>query len=712
MKKLLLTLATVAMTAATALAAQVTDVIDAAAIGQTGSTSTGYAEFTCTGESGAAYALQCATNKGTCIQLRSTNSNSGIVVTTAPTGATLSEIKLTWDAATASGRTINVYGNTAAYEKPADLYATTAGTSLGTIVNGTSSNLVVTGDYSVFGMRSNSGAIYLTKIEIVWETAAATGVNKPTFDMLPGNQVQITAEAGCDIYYTTDGTEPTTASSKYSAPFAITATTTVKAIAVNGADKSGVATYTAYPNEVANLEAFISLASPNNVLVNTPVTAIYQNGRNLYLKDGNGTFLLSYNQNQADLGTYNNGDVLSSIAGTYKNQNGLPEILPSQVGSLTTGGAAVQPETITLEELSKDMLNAYVRIENVTITAQEKANNYTVTDETGSAVIYNTFYNAANYTVVDVPEGEGFTLEGFVGIYNNTLQITPVAVTGGQVVETVETPAFSIDGGAVAAGTTVAITCATPGATIFYTTDGTEPTVASSEYEEPVAINQAMTLMAIAVKEGMNSSKLASVTFTILDPDASQDKFDFTAPENLTPAQTKADNGAGTSVAGVTFTSGNTTMAIGEAATSNPPRLWTASGASAGQVDLRIYRGDTFTVTVPQGKVIKSIEFTKAGGNFAMDVDSGTFTADGNAATWTMGAKEVNSVKFTATATTRMNDMLVQYSNSSEGVDNIAGDDTNAPAEYYNLQGVRVANPQGGLFIKRQGKTVTKVLVK
>lgn len=38
--------------------------------------------------------------------------------------------------------------------------------------------------------------------------------------------------------------------------------------------------------------------------------------------------------------------------------------------------------------------------------------------------------------------------------------------------------------------------------------------------------------------------------------------------------------------------------------------------------------------------------------------------------------------------------------------------DTNAPVEYYNLQGVRVAEPAAGLYIRRQGNVATKVLVK
>lgn len=49
---------------------------------------------------------------------------------------------------------------------------------------------------------------------------------------------------------------------------------------------------------------------------------------------------------------------------------------------------------------------------------------------------------------------------------------------------------------------------------------------------------------------------------------------------------------------------------------------------------------------------------------------------------------------------------------SSSAVNSIVVDSENAPVEYYNLQGVRVVNPQNGLYIKRQGNKATKVLVK
>ncbi len=47
------------------------------------------------------------------------------------------------------------------------------------------------------------------------------------------------------------------------------------------------------------------------------------------------------------------------------------------------------------------------------------------------------------------------------------------------------------------------------------------------------------------------------------------------------------------------------------------------------------------------------------------------------------------------------------------GIANVAADSqTDAPVEFFNLQGIRVANPEGGVFIRRQGNDVSKVLVK
>ena len=87
--------------------------------------------------------------------------------------------------------------------------------------------------------------------------------------------------------------------------------------------------------------------------------------------------------------------------------------------------------------------------------------------------------------------------------------------SGTPVMQTVATPAFSVASGAVNSGTEVTITCGTEGAKIYYTTDGTEPTAESTEYTCAISITEAVTVKAIAVKDGMNNSAVASVSYTI-----------------------------------------------------------------------------------------------------------------------------------------------------------------------------------------------------
>ena len=68
----------------------------------------------------------------------------------------------------------------------------------------------------------------------------ATPVISGEADFMENTTVTITAEEGLEVYYTLDGTDPTKASIKYTAPFELTATTTVKAIAYNGDKASAV----------------------------------------------------------------------------------------------------------------------------------------------------------------------------------------------------------------------------------------------------------------------------------------------------------------------------------------------------------------------------------------------------------------------------------------------------------------------------------------
>ena len=91
--------------------------------------------------------------------------------------------------------------------------------------------------------------------------------------------------------------------------------------------------------------------------------------------------------------------------------------------------------------------------------------------------------------------------------------------------QTVATPVFSVASGAVNSGTSVTISCATEGAKIYYTTDETEPTASSTEYKAAISVMEAVTLKAIAIKDGMNDSAVASVSYTIYTPKYSVGDF-------------------------------------------------------------------------------------------------------------------------------------------------------------------------------------------
>lgn len=52
---------------------------------------------------------------------------------------------------------------------------------------------------------------------------------------------------------------------------------------------------------------------------------------------------------------------------------------------------------------------------------------------------------------------------------------------------------------------------------------------------------------------------------------------------------------------------------------------------------------------------------------------------------------------------------LVYIFDGNDGIANVAADNANGVKTYYNLQGVRVANPTNGLYIVKQGNKVSKV---
>ena len=79
---------------------------------------------------------------------------------------------------------------------------------------------------------------------------------------------------------------------------------------------------------------------------------------------------------------------------------------------------------------------------------------------------------------------------------------------------TVLPPEFSLPGGIYDTIVTVELSCATSGAMIFYTLDGSDPTTGSTPYGgTPIVVDETSAIKAIAVKPGWNNSNVAEANY-------------------------------------------------------------------------------------------------------------------------------------------------------------------------------------------------------
>ncbi len=96
----------------------------------------------------------------------------------------------------------------------------------------------------------------------------------------------------------------------------------------------------------------------------------------------------------------------------------------------------------------------------------------------------------------------------YLYVTNKNAQITELALTyeGQSGPVAVEAPTFSVAAGNYTEAQTVELSCETEGASIYYTTDGTEPSAESTPYESAITVDHSMTIKAIAIKEAEKST--------------------------------------------------------------------------------------------------------------------------------------------------------------------------------------------------------------
>ena len=122
----------------------------------------------------------------------------------------------------------------------------------------------------------------IVKAEVTEKLSAPVIKGNSTFT--DKESVTIEAREGCDIYYTTDGSSPTKESTAYEGAIEVTATTTIKAIAIKGELESSVASKT-----VTKIVEKPVIAGTTPFDSSTEVTITAAEGASIYYTDNGDT---------------------------------------------------------------------------------------------------------------------------------------------------------------------------------------------------------------------------------------------------------------------------------------------------------------------------------------------------------------------------------------------------------------------------------------
>ena len=319
-------------------------------------------------------------------------------------------------------------------------------------------------------------------------------VGEPSFSIPGGTYdndvtLSISSESGADVFYTLDGSEPTTSSSKYSSPLAISKKTIVKAIAAKGSQLSPVVEET-FIMKVGHVSASVSggiYDEAKSVELSTPTVGatIY------YTMDGSTPTKSSYRYSQAIRLTDDTTLKAVALKDGYEASSALelkytfnkPEAPTFSIGSGTYG------EGSGVSLLSSDVLPG-VEI------------HYTTDGR--DPVSYGTVYTS------QIALERNMTIKAFVtrGGLSSRIATSEYRVK-------VNVPKASVSSGTYMTKQTVALSSDSPNARIYYTTNGSTPSTSSSLYSGPLTIESNTTLKAIAVKEGLVGSETVTYSYII-----------------------------------------------------------------------------------------------------------------------------------------------------------------------------------------------------
>ena len=306
------------------------------------------------------------------------------------------------------------------------------------------------------------------------------------------------------------------------------------------------------------------------------------------------------------------------------------------------------------------------------------------------------------------------------GSANGYLAVNEIRYYGTVAAGTVAFPVITPAGGTYTTGeeVEVSIDCATEGASLSYTIDGGE----AIEYTAPFHVTESCTIVATATN-GTDTKTSEEAVFTFVEPvkfgyvtSVTSGKKYLLVAENETVSSSKTMVPlTGTygyiNVIDVAPEDGYIRMtsdvnAITITETEGGYTLQDSNGKYLYQTGT--YNSFNVSADMPEDGAVWTIEFNNDGrGSMTITNTSvnkyiqysTSYNSFGSYASLQSGALLPRLYEEGATA---VEDPLT-------GVEEIATE--NAPIEYYNLQGVKVARPENGIFIKKQGSRTSKVVL-
>ena len=348
----------------------------------------------------------------------------------------------------------------------------------------------------------------------------------PTFSPAPGTysaaqSVTLSSTTpGFSIYYTTNGTTPTVNSTLYSGAIAVSASMTIEAIAVASGYSASPVASGVYVINIPGSSTEVSLSGSANVDgVVANGTAVPNTGL-----DGDGsaysaTLLgssLTWNGNTYAVGTTGVADAVSNTtialpAGNYTTL--------SLLGTAVNGNRANQTFTVNYSDGSS------------TNFTQSMSDWFTPQNYAGETKVLPMAYRVEPNGALD---NRTFYLYGYSFALNSAKTVTSLTLpkTRNVIVLAIDVsgatnspppaaaPTFQPAPGTYSTAQSVTLSSTTPGFSIYYTTNGTTPTVNSTLYSGAIAVNASMTIEAIAVASGYSASPVASGAYLIAPPAA------------------------------------------------------------------------------------------------------------------------------------------------------------------------------------------------